>query len=192
MERVTEIGTVCEYYLHVRVWRGPVYRALKWNEILSLLFLSSGLWLNRSSDKGQVKPLHTGNGFTHHSWIMHKIWTCHSRKGTVVTNNINDGSVTFVVYFPGLSHSGHFHLSYTGVTNNIKMKISAVRNPYPLFSGGVFSTLKSAATVQYPGINSSSCFVAPGRSIPNSQHASCLLGGKENPCERGNNSIKPC
>lgn len=47
------------HYVCVRERGGPAWRKLSWGEMLSVLFLSSGLLLNRDSDKEQVKLLHT-------------------------------------------------------------------------------------------------------------------------------------
>lgn len=59
------VGPICMCALMVR---GPVCRALKWNEILSLLCLSSGLWLNRSSDKGTSEAITHRRRF--HTWQL--------------------------------------------------------------------------------------------------------------------------
>lgn len=61
-DRKCLVGAICMCALTVR---GPVCRALKWNEILSLLCLSSGLWLNRSSDKGTSEAIYTQARVSH-------------------------------------------------------------------------------------------------------------------------------
>lgn len=64
-DRKCLVGPICMCALMVR---GPVCRALKWNEILSLLCLSSGLWLNRSSDKRPSEAITHRRRF--HTWQL--------------------------------------------------------------------------------------------------------------------------